>query len=51
MLGKLAKLVAYAKMPRRTFALFHPIKAAKLGVAYLIGRKLFRSGKDTPPSS
>jgi hypothetical protein len=41
MIGKLAKAVAYTKAPKKAFTMFHPIKAAKLGLAYLIGKRLF----------
>ncbi|MGH7480537.1 MAG: hypothetical protein ACRELV_00150 [Longimicrobiales bacterium] len=46
MLGKLAKAVAYSKSPRKAYTIFHPIKAAKLGLAYIVGKQLFgRKGK------
>ncbi len=41
MTGLIAKLLAYAKYPRRTFLMLHPIRAAKFGLAYLAGRRLF----------
>ncbi len=48
MKGSIAKLLAYWRNPKKTFMLLHPLKAAKLGVAYLIGRKLFEGSKDGP---
>lgn len=44
MLKTLAKLVAYKKAPKRTFALLHPIKAAKWGAGLFLLKKL--SGRD-----
>jgi len=41
MTGLIAKLLAYAKYPRRTFFMLHPLRAAKFGLAYLAGRRLF----------
>jgi hypothetical protein len=41
MIGRIAKVLAYAKAPRRTFVALHPWRAAKLGAAFWIGRKLF----------
>ena len=41
MTGLIAKLLAYAKYPRRTFFMLHPIRAAKFGLAFLAGRRLF----------
>jgi hypothetical protein len=38
---KLIKLAAYAKAPRATFALLHPIRAAKWGAALWIGKKVW----------
>lgn len=46
MLKGLAKLVAYRKAPKRTFALLHPIRAVKWGLGLLLAKKLidgFRS--------
>jgi hypothetical protein len=45
MTGLIAKLMAYARYPRRTFVLLHPIRAAKFGLAYLAGRRLFGDAK------
>jgi hypothetical protein len=45
MTGLIAKLMAYARYPRRTFLLLHPIRAAKFGLAYLAGRRLFGDAK------
>ena len=39
MLAKAAKMVAYAKAPAKTFAVLHPLRALKMGVAYLIVTK------------
>lgn len=44
MSGLIAKLLAYWRAPRKTFVLLHPLRAAKFGLAYLAGRKLF--GRD-----
>jgi hypothetical protein len=41
MLGRLAKLWLYIRSPVRTFVLFHPIKALKLLLAFLLGKALF----------
>jgi hypothetical protein len=41
MLKGLAKLVAYKKAPKRTFALLHPVKALKWGAALLLAKKLW----------
>jgi hypothetical protein len=43
-LGKLAKMVAYTKAPRATFAVMHPIKAAKYGAIYMLVRGVTRRG-------
>ena len=45
MIGKLAKMVAYSKAPKKTFALLHPFRAAKLAAVFFIGRKLFGGKK------
>ena len=41
-IGKLAKMAAYAKAPRATFAVMHPLKAAKYGAIYLLVRGITR---------
>jgi hypothetical protein len=41
MMRKLFKLAAYAKAPRTTFFLFHPIRALKWGAAFYVGKKLY----------
>jgi hypothetical protein len=41
MLGRLAKLWLYIRSPVRTFVLFHPVKALKLLLAFLLGKALF----------
>ena len=38
MLGKVVKLIAYTKAPKSTFALRHPVRAAKMGLSYLVVR-------------
>lgn len=40
MLKALAKLVAYKKAPKRTFALLHPIRAVKWGAGLFLLKKL-----------
>jgi hypothetical protein len=42
MLGKLAKMAAYTKAPRATFAVMHPVKFAKYGAIYMLVRGLTR---------
>jgi len=37
----LAKLFAYKKAPKKTFAFLHPIKAIKWGAALLVVKKLW----------
>lgn len=47
MLSRLAKLWLYIRAPVRTFMVFHPIRALKLFLAFLLGKALFgrrRSG-------
>lgn len=39
MLSKITKLVAYTKAPKSTFTLLHPVRAAKMGLAYFVVRK------------
>lgn len=39
MLRKIAKLAAYKKAPVKTFVAMHPVRAAKMGVAYLLVKK------------
>ncbi len=38
---KLFKLAAYAKAPKATFVLLHPIRALKWGVVLYVGKKLY----------
>ena len=45
MIGRLFKMVAYARSPKMAFGLFHPMKAAKLGAALWVARKVFGSRK------
>lgn len=40
MVKGIAKAIAYRKMPRGTFALLHPMRATKLGLAMWVGRQL-----------
>jgi len=42
MLAKLAKMAAYTKAPRATFAVMHPLKAAKYGAIYLLVKGVSR---------
>lgn len=51
MLGKLAKTVAYVKAPKRTFALFHPVRALKYGAAFWMLKKAFGNGRRKERSS
>jgi hypothetical protein len=39
---RLFKLAAYARAPRATFFLFHPIRALKWGAAFYVGKKLYQ---------
>jgi hypothetical protein len=39
---RLLKLAAYARAPRATFVLFHPIRALKWGAAFYVGKKLYQ---------
>lgn len=41
MLKGLAKIAAYNKAPKQTFALLHPIKALKWGAAFYVGKKVW----------
>src|SRR5690606_19943921 len=41
MIGRIAKLIAYTKAPKQTFVALHPWRAAKLGAAFWVGKKLF----------
>lgn len=41
MVKGIAKAIAYSRMPRGTFALLHPMRATKLGVAMWVGRAIF----------
>lgn len=43
---RLFKLAAYAKAPRATFFLFHPIRALKWGAAFYVARKLYERVKN-----
>ena len=40
MVKGIAKAIAYRKMPRGTFALLHPLRAGKIGLAMWVGRQL-----------
>lgn len=39
MLRKAVKLLAYKKAPKSTFAVMHPLRAARYGVIYLVVKK------------
>jgi hypothetical protein len=41
MIGRIAKLLAYRKAPKKTFVALHPWRAAKFGAAFWVGKKLF----------
>ena len=41
MVKNIARAIAYSKMPRSTFALMHPKRSLKLGVAMWVGRQIF----------
>lgn len=48
MLKGLAKLFAYKKAPKKTFALLHPVRALKWGAGLILLKKLWegvRGGK------
>jgi hypothetical protein len=45
MFGRIAKIVAYAKAPRKTFVLLHPVRALKFGAAYYAGKMLLEHGR------
>ena len=40
MIGRVAKMVAYAKAPRATYAMMHPFKAAKYGAIYMVMKRV-----------
>jgi len=42
MIRRLLKLTAYARAPKATFALLHPIRALKWGAAFYVGKKLYQ---------
>jgi hypothetical protein len=44
MLRNIAKVAAYAKAPKTTFALLHPFKALKYGIVLWTARKMFGGG-------
>jgi hypothetical protein len=41
-LAKLAKMAAYTKAPRATFAVMHPLKAAKFSAIYMMVKGVSR---------
>ena len=45
MVKGIAKAIAYRKMPRGTFALLHPLRAGKIGLAMWVGRQLLGKRK------
>jgi hypothetical protein len=40
MVGRVLKVVGYAKAPVKTFMVLHPLRALKWGAAYLVIRKV-----------
>ena len=46
MVRGIAKAIAYSKMPRATFALTHPVRAAKLGAAVWMAKRIFGRRSD-----
>jgi hypothetical protein len=42
---KLLKLAAYAKAPKTTFAILHPIRALKWGAAFYVGKKIWEKAR------
>lgn len=47
MFGRLAKVVSYAKAPRKTFITLHPLKTLKWGAAFLLLKLLFEPKRKT----
>ncbi len=45
MIRRIAKLMFYIKAPFKAFVVFHPVKAAKLWLAYVLGSALFGARK------
>lgn len=45
MLRSIAKAAAYAKAPKATFALLHPLKAVKYGLVLWTAKRIFSRGK------
>lgn len=43
---RLIKLAAYAKAPKATFAVLHPIRALKWGAAFYVGKKVYERVRD-----
>ena len=41
MVKGIARTIAYSKMPRATFALMHPKRSLKIGLAMWVGRQIF----------
>ena len=39
MMGRMMRLAGYAKAPVETFVFLHPLRALKLGAAYLVVKK------------
>jgi len=39
MIARVAKMVAYAKAPAKTFMVLHPMKALKMGASYLLVKR------------
>ena len=55
MIRRVIKLMLYVKAPVKAFTLFHPVKAARLWLAYVLGSALFGARKRVeaaePPAS
>ena len=47
MIGRVMKLAGYAKAPVQTFVLLHPLRALKLGAAYLVVKKALEMRRRT----
>jgi hypothetical protein len=45
MIRLLLKLVAYSRAPKLAFALLHPIRALKWGMAFYAGKKLYERAR------
>ena len=45
MIARIAKMAAYAKAPRATYAMLHPFKAAKYGAIYWVVKGVMNRSK------